>query len=207
MEVLAEAKSNLPALDLKCLQRLVDARERDLGYPSFPTLNTLASFAADTQAPLIQAFASALVHVDSNSSRQLLVEAANYAGESIGLTILLRGAPAHAVNRQTYVPADLLHQTKVNHREILSGAEEAAQLYSEIAGRAERALALAEDAALDTPREVRPAFWGLQLPRIYLKRLRGCKYNPFNERLQRSMLYTYPLQLQLAILWKRFLGR
>lgn len=206
-ETLAEAKSNFPNFDVQCVQTLIDARERDLKYPNFSTLASLSSFAADTQAPLIQALSSILVGEKLDTYRRLAAETSRYAGEAIGLAVLLRGAPAHAANKQSYVPNELVQEVKVNQRALLSGTGKAAQVFSAVADRAERALALADDAARDLPHEIRPALWGLQLPRMYLRKLRRCGNNPFDEGLQRSMRYTYPLRLQVATLARRIFRR
>jgi phytoene/squalene synthetase len=200
VEALAEAQSSHPLLDLTALHTLVDARERDLAYPSFATLADLAAFAADTQGPPLRAHASALLAGEAPSA---LADAAHFAGEAIGLAVLLRGVPAHAASRLSYAPADVARERGASPARLLSGGGAAAAVYGAVAQRARRALSLAEDAVVGLPRGVRPAFWGLSLPRIYLRRLAAVGNDPFDEKLQQGMRQTYPLRLQLSLLRRR----
>lgn len=215
LEVLAEAQSSTPWIDLQCLHTMIDARERDLSYPNFASLADLAAFTADLQSPPIRAHASVLLPTGKNPEQEdgcqdphaELAAASRFAGEAVGLTILLRGAPTHAANRLSYAPADIIRDRGVEAQAAMSSGPAAASVYSAVAARAERALHLAEDAVSVLPLAVRPAFWCLELPRIYLPRLSKAGGDPFDEKLQQGMLQTYPLRLQLALVKQRLLSR
>lgn len=214
LEVLTEAKSSNPGLDLACLHTMVDARERDLAYPNIRSLTDLTSLAADLQAPLIQSHGSMLLQSASDGRHGVeksppstdLVVAARFAGEAVGLAILLRGAPALAANRLCYAPADVLRAQGMDAPAVMSGGPAAAAVYGVVAERAEHALRLASDAVKALPRAAHFAFWCLALPRIYLPRLKRAGGDPFDENLQHGMQQTYPLRLQLALLRKKLLG-
>lgn len=201
LECLSEALSTTPTLDLAPLETLVDARASDLSYPTFATLSSLATFAASLQAPLLETHASALATSPS------IAPAANFAGEAIGLAVLLRGAPAHAASRLSYAPADLVRGAGGAAGEVLVRGRVAKEVFGAVAERARRSLAMAEDALGEVPCEARPAFWALALPRIYLQRLQRVDGDPFDEGLQRSMRFTYPLRLQMQLLARRVSGR
>lgn len=121
--------------------------------------------------------------------------------------MLLRGAPAAAASRLSYAPAELVRASRAPPTALLGPGPAAAAVYGDVARRAARALRLAEDAAAELPAGVRPAFWGLALPRIYLPRLESAGHDPFDEELQRGMRQTYPLRLQLALLRRRLMGQ
>lgn len=208
IEALAEARCANPTMDMDVLHALVAARERDLVYPKFPTLTDLATFAADTQAPLIHAHASALLQPDAAAdTRTDAAVAARFAGEAVGLAVLLRGAPAHAASRLSYAPADVVKERGAEPAALLAGGPGAAAVFGDVAKRATRALRMAEDAAAALPTGTRSAFWGLALPRIYLARLDAAGGDPFDEKLQLGMRQTYPLRLQLALLRRRLMGK
>jgi NADH dehydrogenase [ubiquinone] 1 alpha subcomplex assembly factor 6 len=203
IQVLAEVSGSEPRFDVGVLHTLVNARERDLAYPSFKTVSSLCTFARDVQSPLIHAHAHCLI--GGRTPPPELPVACSYAGEAVGLAVLLRGTPAHAAMRLTYVPTEVSTGVGASAADLLSGGGAAVSVFELIAGAADRALLLAEEALRVLPSEVRPAFWGLSLPRIYLSRLKRAGCNPFDESLQTGMLQTYPLALQLSLLKARLL--
>jgi phytoene/squalene synthetase len=196
-------------MDLSSLVTLLDARENDLSYPSFATLDQLASFAADVQAPLILAVATAMSGADvCEVDANCVAEASRCAGEAVGLAVLLRGAPAHAKNRLSYVPRDVLRDAGVSASAVLAGdASASRKVFKSIGMRAERSMRLADDAAKESNGRWRQAFWGLELPRIYVARLRKVDWNVFDESLQRRMRQTYPLVLQIRLLARKMMRR
>lgn len=209
LDVLAEAVSAFPPVSFAPLHTLLDARERDLAYPSIASLAQLEAFAADTQGSLIAVHASALSDSDSASASTAdsLQQAAAAAGKAVGLAVLLRAAPAHAAARLSYMPRDLAGQMNVRQGDLLSGEGEATHLFELVAECAERHVNEARGIVGGVSREVRPAFWPLYMADIYLERLRKAEFNPFEERLQRSMKTTYSLALQMRLLKARVLGR
>jgi phytoene/squalene synthetase len=203
IQTLFEVMGSEPQMNLTVLHTLLDARERDLQYPAHKTLSSLCSFARDVQSPLILSHASSIV--PEHKLEPGLQLASAYAGEAVGLAVLLRGAPAHAAQRLTYVPAEVYAEVGASAADLLSGEGRAAAAFELVAGAATRALELAEDALRMLPADTRPAFWGLAVPRIYLSRLARSGFNPFDEALQAGMRQTYPLALQMTLLKARLL--
>jgi phytoene/squalene synthetase len=203
IQTLSEVMASEPRINLSVLQSLLDARERDLQYPSHKTLTSLCTFARDVQSPLILSHASCIV--PQHKLEQELFVASAYAGEAVGLAVLLRGAPAHAAQRLTYVPSEVYAEVGASAADLLSGEGRAPAAFELVAGAATRALGLADEALRMLPADVRPAFWGLAVPRIYLSRLARAGFNPFDEALQAGMRQTYPLALQMKVLKARLL--
>lgn len=200
LEALAEGVGRYPGVRFKSLHALLDARERDLAYPNIASLGALEKFAADTQGVCIGLHAEALGGVDIGI-------AASAAGKAVGLAVVLRGAPAHAVSRLSYAPRDLVKDFNVSSAELLSGSGDAAKVFEVVASAAGHWRDVALGAVESLSSDVKPAFWGLNVTNIYLRRLKKAGYNPFDERLQRGMLSTYPLALQLSMLKARLFNR
>lgn len=206
VEALAEAYALYPHISIASCHRLLDARERDLAYPNIQSLTVLEDFAGDTQGTLAFLHAQVLHDGYTNVNQKQLEEATASAGKAIGLTVLLRGAPAHAASRLSYMPRELINKLNVPHAHLLQGQGRACELFEAVADAATRHSSDAATAAATLPSQFKPAFWCLKIADIYLSRLRKAGYNPFDDRLQRSMLSTYPLRLQMSLLKSRIFG-
>ncbi len=182
------------------LTSLVDARTEDLGYPNLPVMKSLLRVASNTHGLLAELHSLLLDDsVDAAVARD--------AGTAVGLVVLLRGAPAHAAARLSYVPRELLGKHGVLGNELLKGGPTSAPVYQEIAEVARSLVDNVRASASDLPSAVRPALWGVRIADIYLARLANAGYDPFNPSLRASMAATNPLRLQLALLSARFSGR
>lgn len=205
LDVLAEAFSAFPEISFSPLYTLLDARERDLAYPSISSLEQLCDFAAGTQGSLIHIHAHALCAALEDAEQ--LAKTAVEAGKAVGLAIILRGVPAHAATRLTYMPRDLAREMNVPQQELLIGGENAKNAFEAIANVAETHAANARELLANVSSGARPAFWPLYMADIYLRRLKKVGFDPFNQRLQMSMRATYSLALQTKLLGARMMGR
>lgn len=199
--MLAEAASLFPEVSFDPLHCLINARERDLAYPSMASLDDLRAFASDTQGSLICVHATALSR--SGTDQPLLKSVSSEAGKAIGLAILLRGAAAHASSRLSYMPRDLVRESEVSQNELLSGGENACHLFRTVASAADVHLSEARKQLSGVDPKARPAFWPLHMAAIYLRRLRKAGFDPFNKQLQVGMRNTYSLALQTKLLGVR----
>lgn len=203
MEALAEAISSNTNVEFGLLHDLIDAREQDLGYPMIRTLTNLEEFAIATQGKLIHVHSQLLS--DSNSLQ--LSKVSRLCGGAVGLAVLLRGAPAHATSRLSYMPQELSQHYQVSTKELLDGTGNSSEVFKSVADKAQ--LAIDEAKSLirsDIPKAVQPAFWPMLMAEIYLRRLKKVGFNPFDPRLQQGLKTTYPLQLQFKLLRARLMG-
>ncbi|KAI0559413.1 phytoene synthase [Gracilaria domingensis] len=197
LDVLAEAISSFPHVNFDLLHTLIEAREADLSYPNFSSIPELQSFGERTQGPLIHLHALLLggaPHVGN---------IAKVAGAAVGLSIILRGAPAHAASRLSYMPRNLVAQFGVPHSELISGEGDALHVFRTVARRARRCLKVAQVRSSSMPYPVKQAFWPLLMADIYLRRLQKAGDNPFDKRLEQGLRTTYPLSLQMRLLLAR----
>ena len=202
LDLLAEAVHAFPNASFEHLHTLIDAREADLAYPAPNYTQDLERFAVDTQGTLIGVHASIL---SSKMEKSQLTTASEMAGRAVGLSILLRAAPAHAVSRLSYMPRRRADEIGVSQSDMLAGTGNACAVFEEVASQAIDCLETAEKHLQQVPHVARPAFWPLSMARIYLSRLKKARFNPFDDRLQRSLQQTYPLALQTRLLLRRLL--
>lgn len=202
MEGLAECVTAFPEVDFRVLHTLIDAREGDLGYPSHATLASLEEFGRDTQGVLLRLHAEMLGESESTQ------EVADRAGMAVGLAIALRGVPAHAVSRLSYMPQEVIRSVGASQKALLGGTEDAeAMAVFQIVGERAETLVRQTDARVSSMNgSVKPAFWPLRMADLYLARLRKARWNPFDESLQRGLRTTYPLALQIRLLRHRIFG-
>lgn len=201
LEAVAEAVSDNPALPADALRALLDAREKDLGFPAPATLPELEGLCADTHGALGRLHAALLAPGDAAAEKT-----AAAAGTTVGLAVLLRGAPAAAASRLSYMPRVLAKELSVSPAALIIGGQTALPVFTAVADLARERANAARELAKDIPKAARPALWPLRGAGIYLKRLQAAGGDPFDERLQQSMRATYPLRLQLALLRSRLTG-
>lgn len=199
LEALAEALSTHPHVPITPLHALLDAREDDLTYPNFPSLSELESFARRTHGSLARLHMSLL----SDPGDDAAIAAADKAGVSVGIAVLLRGAPAAAASRMSYIPRPLATELGIQANDLLRGGPQAAPVFEAVANVGIARAKEARELAADLPSRTRPALWCVRIAEIYFERLQKARYDPFDEQLQRSMIATYPLRLQTAVLGAR----
>lgn len=187
-------------VDLKPLYNLIDARGRELSYPSFDTIKQLEDHAESIHGSLIG------VHTASAGGSEKL---GRDVGVIVGLSILLRGVPAMAANRLSYIPKNVLEDLGLEVTDVIKGRMEGGsgcEAFKRVAESAENRMEDAMYGLRSSRKRVKSTLWPLFMAQEYLKRLRRVDYDPFDERLQRSLRATYPLRMQLRLLWARLTG-
>lgn len=195
-DLLASASNHT---SLTPLYTLLDARAAELSYPSVSTLSSLETHARNTHGTLLTLHAASLGLSDPVLTSD--------AGVSIGLAVLLRGVPAAATNRLSYMPSDLIRDTGAEQQDVLRSSDAGRQVFQRVAQKAEACLAESKARVASSDRRVRHAFWPLLMAEQYLARLRRAGYDPFDDRLQAGLRGTYALWLQMRLLWARLSGR
>lgn len=197
LDVLAESIHSFPQVNFRLLHTLIDARETDLGYPYHSTIRDLQTFGERTQGTLIHLHALCL------GAEPNVVSIARLAGAAVGLSILLRGAPSHAASRLSYMPRKLVQKHAITQSQLISGEGDAVPVYRAVANRARRCLQVAQARSSLLRQPVKKAFWPLIMADIYLRRLKKAGDNPFDENLAKGLRTTYPLALQMRLLFSR----
>ncbi len=177
--------------------RLIDAREFDLGDEPPADMGALVDYAEATSSTLAR-LALAVLGADGGAAR----EAARHVGIGWALTGLLRAAPFHARARRCYLPADRTSAAAVDALFKLKPSPELAVPVAEVATAARGHLAQARALRPRLGRNALPALLPATLADAYLERLRRAAYNPFDDRIEAS-----PLSLQLRLTVAAALGR
>ena len=159
------------------LDRMIDARERDLIGEPPADLAALENFLADTAGALLQAQAAVLSGADGG-------EAARHVGIAWGLVGLMRSVPFHAPAGLRYIPTDLAEAAGLTEPALFGGRPSAAlgaalRPLGEAAGRH-----LGAARALHPPARIRPALLTARLTDVYLTRLKGAGYDPYRPEVQ-----------------------
>lgn len=158
-------------------KRIIDAREADFLDPQPPLeLAALESYAEGTASQLmyLQLAAAGVRHADAD-------HAASHLGRAVGLTTLLRGTPAHAAARRSYLPVDLCAQHRVSQEDVYSG------VVSEGLRDVVHAVASLAKGHLDEARRLAPRLpkgaAGVMLPAVgagrYLDALERANFDPW----------------------------
>lgn len=167
------------------LDRLVDARERDMESEPPADLPSLIDYAEASAGELVLLALECL----GEAGRQ---DAALAAGRAVGiaaaLTGLVRAVPFHARSRRLYLPQSLLDRHGVRAEDILELRRPAGlpAVAGDIAREAERRLAEAGRAARGLPRSLLPALLPGSLARLYLRRLAAAGNDLFDRRVQEA---------------------
>jgi phytoene synthase len=160
------------------LDRIIDARERDLRDEPPATLAELESYCEDTVARLNWLALEAL-GVDDERARA----AARAVGVAWALTGLVRAIPHHARARRLYIPGEIAAAAGLTADEVF--ALRPSPALAEAAGMLGHA-ALAHLAAArrtGSPRPALPALLPARLAGQYLKRLMRARYDVFSPAL------------------------
>lgn len=160
------------------LERVIDARERDLEDDPPATLAELEAYAEDSSSRLLWLALEALGVRDAAAG-----EAAREIGIAWALTGLIRAIPHHARCRRLYIPADVAAEAGLTPEQVF-----ALRPSPPLASAAERlaAAALAHLGAgrrRGAPRAAIPALLPARLAGQYLKRLMRARYDVFSPAL------------------------
>lgn len=166
-------------LDIRQLQSLIDARERDLSEDVFEDLAALDDYAAETSAAVMDMAARAL---GGEEKANAAADAVRHAGIAYALTGLLRALPVHASQGRLTMPADLLLRRNVDPHTILAGemTEGLRAVIGDVADHARSHLSAARMAHFDP--ELLPALMPASLCDRYLDMMTVPDFDPFRER-------------------------
>ena len=175
VEALARAMAKHD-LDRALLDRLIDARARDLDPAPPENLTALETYARDTSSSLMVLALQVLGHRGPDAAQT--VEPLGLAWSLIGL---LRALPFHAQARRCYLPTDLLKAKGLTLGQVFQGKGEPAlgQAVGELLARAEEHLEVYKSRQKVLAREARPVKLLAVLAARHAKALRGVDCNPF----------------------------
>jgi len=162
-------------------ERLIDARETDLGQEAPESLSALEAYAEATSATLVWLALEILGAKDEASRR---------AGRSLGIAWayigLLRALPFHAGRRQLYLPQDLMAEAGLAPAEVFAGRTSPAlrRVAARIAVEAEGHLGEVRGCRGGLPGAAGPALLPGRLADGYLRLLAKVGHDPFDARLQ-----------------------
>ncbi len=167
----------LGRLERAILERMIEARERDLAEEPPARIEELLSYAQDTAGGLIELMLQAL---DAD------VPAAREAGRAIGaayaLVGLARAIPFHARARRSYLPSALLAEHGLAAEDLYRQEPPQAlpAAVAKIAGLARVHLLEARDLAGPVPRRAVPALLSAAVAETYLRRLDRAGYDVYH---------------------------
>ena len=182
-QALAQAMEGRP-VRAELFERLLTAREMDLGDEPPADVAALEAYAADTSSALLQAGLDLLGIADASAN-----EAARHVGLAWSLVGLLRAVPFHARRRRLYLPADLLAGANIDRERLFEGrpGESLRQITRHLAERATEHLARARATRGAVPRAARPVLLPAILADTHLRRLAHAGYDPFAHVLRRPV--------------------
>lgn len=197
-EPLAEAVRRF-GLRREHFDRLIDARELDLGTEPPATLAALEAYCEGTSARLVW------LALETLGARD---EAAGKAGEEIGIAYalagLIRAIPFHARLRRQYIPADIAAEAGLDPRELfeLKPSPALARVTERLTRQARDHLARARALRPGVPRVALPALLPARLAEIHLRSLERAGFNPLDPRLARAR--SSSLRLTIAAVRGRY---
>jgi len=179
------------------MQRLINARERDLDDAPFPDLRALETYAEETSSTLIAAALEIL-----GGEAQIHALAVQCGGIAYALTGLLRAIGAHAAQGRVLLPADLLNRHGVDPHDMLAGrmTDALRAAAHELIGRAQEQLALAR--AVPVPRHLLAAILPVALCDKYLAVMSAPGFNFFGHESE-----VPAFRRQLRLFGRRLAGK
>jgi phytoene synthase len=163
-------------LSRKHLDRLIDARERDLDDAPPATLAALEAYADGTSTPLIRLALETLGAAIPSTEM-----AAAEVGVAYALTGLLRAIPVHALAGRCFIPRDLTGEAGLDVADYAAGrvTPMLRRAVEAIARAAERHLAAARAMRRDVPKAALPALLPARIASRALTHLERAGYDPF----------------------------
>ena len=159
-------------------ERLIDAREFDLGDTPPENLDELTGYAEATSSSVMQ-LALEILGAGSEAAK----DAAHHAGIAWALSGLLRAVVFHARAKRQYLPADLMHEAGADPNDLfeLRGSPALAEVARRIADRAREHLRRARLLRREVPRAALPALLPGTLAGMYLRRMDRLGYDLFTQ--------------------------
>ncbi|MBI1207961.1 MAG: squalene/phytoene synthase family protein [Azospirillum sp.] len=180
-------------------ERLIDARQADLGDQPPATLACLVNYAEVTAAPLIRLGLESLGVGDGAAHA-----AADHLGIAWALTGLLRAVPTHARQHRLCLPADRIAHHGVAPQRLfdLKPGDQLRSVVAEVATAARDHLATARRLVRQVPRRAIPALLVGALADLYLGAIARAGHDVFAARVQKP----HPFR-PLRVAWRAWLGR
>lgn len=163
-------------LEREPLERMIDAREFDLGEQPPDDLAALAAYAEATAGSLTASMLACLGCADN--------PAAIAAGREVALawafTGIARSVGVHAAARRVFLPATWLRESGLTPHDLFAGRkpDRAAEAAKRLAEAARAHLAAARRFTPDVPRRALPALLPAALAGLHLRALARNRYRP-----------------------------
>jgi len=170
-------------LSVALLERMIDARERDMEAEPPADLSALVGYAEGTSSTVVELALEVLGQPTS---------AAREAGRALGvawtLLGLIRAVPFHAARRRLYLPATMMADARLDPGELFERGSSPAlrQVARRLAAEAQAWLDRARRPAREVHRRFQPALLPASLARGHLSRLAAAGYDPFDARVQQA---------------------
>jgi len=185
-------------LERGLLERLMDARERDMTSEPPADLPALLDYADGSSATLVLLALKVL-----GQPGPALEEAGRNLGIAWALIGIARAIPFHAAQRRLYLPADLMAKSGLSTRQLFERGSSPAlrPIVETLAGEAGRRLAAVRRTKGGLPRRYHPVFLQATLAAGHLRRLKAAAYDPFDVRVQEA-----PPGRIWGLAWHRLIG-
>jgi phytoene synthase len=168
------------ALTRAPLDRMIDARERDLDDAPPATLAALEDYAEGTSAALVELALEAL-----GAATPVALQAGRDIGLGYALAGLVRALLFHRAAGRSYIPVDIAGHVGLAAADYAAGqgGDALRAAVAEIAAAAARHLLAARRHRREVHRAALPALLPAIIAERFLARLRRAGYNPFDPRL------------------------
>ncbi|GJQ15929.1 hypothetical protein GpartN1_g7720.t1 [Galdieria partita] len=185
-------------LSKKWFERLLSARETDLSVPNYETIEEVEQFAESTQSSLLYAYLETFGKQHLSSP---VYEAASHLGQSLGLTILLRGTRHHIESRLCYFPKEWIQKYQVDlplHYRGLWKESNSINMLKKLSQQASSHLTMARQYVDDIPPLLFPAFLSSTIVDVYLAKIQRYNYQMLDPRIE------FSAKLGLKLLWNKW---
>ena len=191
-QALARAHEARP-LTGRYLEQMVDAREADLSVRQPENVAEVATYCERTAGALLLLGLECVGAPPSEAAEH----AAVHVGCALGLATLLRGAPVHAAQGCTYVPADVAARHAVSLKGVLDGqaSQALADANFELANEATTHLLAARSLRAELPPAARAVLLPCVVADLVLQRLHRCAYATFAPEVRQPLGVRLPLSL------------
>jgi NADH dehydrogenase [ubiquinone] 1 alpha subcomplex assembly factor 6 len=170
-------------LDPSLLERLIDARERDMEAEPPADLPALLDYAQGTSSTLTELALEVL-----GRPGPAVREAGRALGIAWALLGLVRAVPFHAAQRRLYLPVSLTEEAGLRPSQLFDrgSSPQLRQVARRLTEEAARWLAAAQQGRGEVGRQFQPAMLPATLARGHLRRLAAAGYDPFDARVQQA---------------------
>ncbi len=170
-------------LSAALLDRLIDARERDMEPDPPADLAELLDYAEGTSATLVELALEVL-----GEPPPAVRDAGRAVGIAWALTGLLRAIPFHAAQRRVYLPRSVMAEAGLSPARLFERgpAPELKPVVRQLAAEARRWLGEARGRRREVERSFQPALLPASLAAGHLGRLAAAGHDPYDPRVQHA---------------------